>query len=120
MIKVRYEEYHNDYFRRNHEETFSSLTELEDWIFGQMQQDYTKSCGMYFPTGKHSKEASRISFTPVCGGCSIWIHQIEDYRGIIFSDGTFTSGQKHWSKDIREWLVHCDERQHAPKFTFVD
>lgn len=125
MIKVKYEEYYNDYFRRNHEKSFSDLTDLENWIFNQMQQDYTKPFTMYFHTPEknariHGEGASRIEFTPRWGGCTFWIHQMENYDGIIFSDGTFTSGQKHWSQEVQEWLAHCDKRQHSPKFAFVN
>lgn len=125
MVKIKYEEYYNDYFRRNHEKTFSNLTDLENWMFDQMQQDYSKSHGMYFPTPEksarfHSEGPSRIEFTPKLGGPTFWIRQIENYGGIIFSDGTFTSRKKHWSKEIQEWLKHCDMRQHSPKFSFVE
>ena len=125
MLKVRYEEYHNDYFRRNHEKSFSNLQEMENWIFDQMQQDYTKGRGMYFHTPKkdqqiHGDGASRIEFTPKFGGPTFWIHMIEDYGGIIFSDGSFTAGQKHWSRDVQSWLEHCDVRQHTPKFNVVE
>lgn len=125
MIVVKYEEYLNDYRRSNHEKRFSSLTELEDWIFSQMQQDYTDGRGMSFPTVEKCKQLGdtgpgEISFTPRWGGPEFWIHQIENDSGIIFSDGGMTAGQKHWSQAVQDWLAHCDERQRQPKFNFVN
>lgn len=121
MITVKYEEYHNDYFRKDHEHRFADLTELENWIFEQMQQDYSsKERGwltMYFPVGE---EPSRIQFAPKWGGADFWIHQIENGNGIIFTDGVHTSGLKHWSSEVREWLRQCKERQYSPKFVLVE
>lgn len=69
VITVRYEEYHNDYFRKEHERRFANLEELEEWMFGQMKQNYSsKEKGwlyMYFPV---NKEPSRIQFSPQYGG----------------------------------------------------
>lgn len=117
MISIRYEEYYNDFKRKNYEKRFKDLEELEEWIFGQMRQDYSKELYiMYFPR----KEASSIDFIPFCGGPSIFIHQIENEEGILLSDGEFTSGQKHMSHKIKEWCEHCEERRKAPKFKFVE
>lgn len=125
MLKIKFERYWNDYRRKHEIKAFADLKELEDWIFNQMQQDYTKSFVMSFPT---SEAAARIrsdgpwaiEFRPVYGEEVIWIHQIEDDRGIVFSDGKFTSGYKHWSVYIQEWLSHCNDRKCKPKFNFVD
>ncbi|MEG1563820.1 MAG: hypothetical protein RR365_08850 [Bacteroides sp.] len=124
MIKIKYELYWSDLIRKNREETFLDLDGLEDWIFNQMQQDYTKTAVMYFPNPAtaariHADGPGRIQFTPRYGGESVWIHQIQSGGYLIFSDGQFTSGQKHWSKDIQKWLAHCDERKRSPKFNFM-
>lgn len=123
MLEVKYERYRDDSRRVNEIRYFADLNELADWIFGQMQQEYDKA--MSFPTPEEASRLGengprRISFRPVWAGEQIWIHQIKDCRGIIFSDGRFTDGQKHWSKDVQEWLICCEERQHRPKFNFVD
>ena len=110
----KYEEYHNDYTRRMHEISFTTLDSATNWIFNQIQHKWTE--GMYFPC----REPSRIEFQPVFGGPSYWIYMITSDRGIEFSDGRFTSGQKHWSKDIQNWLSSCREKQKAPKFTFAE
>ena len=120
MLRIYYEEYYNDYHRKDLNRSFSTLKELENWIFGQMQQDYSdKENGwtkMYFPR----KEPTQFEFTPKRGGPSIWIHRIDNEHGIVFSDGRFTGGKKHWSSEIRQWLKQCHERQYNPHFNFVD
>lgn len=125
MFRVKYERYWNDYRRRHEEKHFSDLAELEEWIFGQMQQNYTNPSAMSFPTPKKAERIKAdgpwsIEFRPVWGEENIWIHLIESPSGIVFSDGKFTSGQKHWSKAVQEWLTRCDQRQNAPKFNFAE
>lgn len=125
MIKIKYERYWNDFTRKNEEKTFPDLDALADWIFSQMQQDYTKDFVMSFPTPEKVKQINengpyRIEFKPTRSGESFWIYLIENANGIIFSDGRFTSGRKHWSTVAQEWCTACDRRQHAPTFNFVD
>ena len=122
MLRVKYEQYWNDFHRRNEVKQFADLDELAEWMFGQMQQDYTKA--MSFPTPEKASRIGEsgpwaIEFRPAWGEGNIWIHQIENSCGIIFSDGKFTSGQKHWSQEVKEWLVQCEERRCSPKFNFV-
>lgn len=124
-MKVIFEKYINDYNRKSETKTFASLTELENWIFGQMQQDYSRNrYAMWFPlpesVEKYKQDGpGRIEFRPCRGGEDIWIHQIEGNDGIIFSDGRFTSGQKYWTIDVQNWLVHCEQRRKNPKFNFA-
>lgn len=125
MIKIFYEEYYNDFLRKNHTKTFSSLEELEEWIFGQMKRAYNDSFAMFFPTPEileriHSDGPGRIEFQPEMGGADFWIHKIESYDGIIFSDGVYTAKQKHWSMEMKDWLRHCDKKKRDPKFNFVE
>ena len=125
MIRVKYERYWNDLIRKNEEKSFADLNALADWIFGQMQQDYKKDFAMSFPTPEVAKRIGekgpwRIEFKPQYGGETFWIHQIEDFNGIIFSDGQFTSRRTHWTTEVQQWLTACDARRRAPKFNFVD
>lgn len=125
MLRVKYERYWNDYIHKNEERRFRDLDDLEEWMFDQMEQDYTKKFVMCFPTPDAAKRIGetgpwKIEFRPKWGGESFWIKQIECERGIIFSDGTFTSGQKHWSEEVKTWLTHCEERRKTPKFNFAD
>ena len=124
-MKAIIEKYTSDYNRKSETKTFTSLTELENWIFGQMQQNYSRNrYAMWFPLPESVKKYKRdgpgsIEFRPCCGGEDILIHQIESNDGIIFSDGRFTSGQKHWTIDVQNWLVHCEQRRKSPKFNFA-
>jgi len=124
MITVYYEEYHNDYIRYNHVKRFESLKELEDWIFNQMQADYSASWAMSVPTPEAAKRINggypwEISFRPVFRGPDYWIHMIENDEGIIFSDGRRTSNQRHWNDEVKKWLVNFEHRRKQPKFNFV-
>ena len=123
MLKVKYERYWNDSYRRNEVLSCPDLDQLADWMFDKIQQDYSKA--MFFPTPEKvaqigEKGPWKIELRPRWGEEQIWIHQIENECGIIFSDGKFTSRQKHWSKAVQEWLVQCEERRLRPKFNFVD
>lgn len=117
MIKITYTRYLNDFNRSENTKIFSSLLELENWIFGQMRIKYQRDYyAMYFP----QDPTSYISFCPEYGGWAHWIHMIENENGIIFSDGKCTSGQQHVSIEIRQWLKHCNQRQNQPTYNFVD
>lgn len=122
MIKIKYEEVSpvNDDYNKHLEKSFIALETLENWIFDQMSQNYADNPHiMSFTNPKSPNGPSCISFTPAYGGENYRIHQIETDMGIIFSDGTHTAGQKHWSKDVQNWLMHCEERRKNPTFTFV-
>lgn len=126
MIRIYYEEYYNDYHRNDHEKSFYSIEELEEWIFGQMRQDYTdkKRWAMSFPTPKRVKSINEsgpwsIEFKPGYESPTFWIHMIKNDQGIIFSDGNMTAKKKHWSKEIQDWLEHCENRRRNPQFNFV-
>ena len=129
MITAYIEEYHNDYYKKEHIENFTSLSSLAERIFESMRTDYSdKETGwsyMYFPVeneaaGLNCDGPSKIEFIPEVGGPSFWIHQIKEDGRIIFSDGRMTAGQKHWSQTVREWCKNCRARQKAPKFDFAD
>lgn len=123
MLKIKYEQVSpvNDENNKHLEKSFISLETLENWIFDQMSQDYTgDSKAMSFPRLASPNGPSCISFTPTCTGEKYCIHQIENGIGIVFSDGTHTAGQKHWSKDIQTWLTHCEERRRNPTFNFIN
>lgn len=125
MLRVKYERYLNDFHHKSETESFADLIELESWMFGQMQQDYSGGKGtMFFPTPRKMKRIGEhgpryIELRPVYGEEQIWIHQIESPNGIIFSDGRFTSGKKYWTGEVQEWLMHCEQRRKNPQFNFA-
>ncbi len=123
MIKVRMIQYWNDYHKKEVKEHFNGLKELEEWIFGQMCVDYSSKHGsglLFFPKCDVRERILRISVQPEHGSHVFWIKLIEDdYSGILFSDGTFTAGQKHCTKMVRKWLAGCERRKNAPTFYFA-
>lgn len=127
MITVYYEIYENDYFRNEYTETFSSLDEVADWIFGKMRQDYTQERKwLFFPTPDviqsipNKEYPWKIEFRPYFESPDYWIHMMKDDGKIILSDGTMTGGKKHRSKGFLEWCERCEERRKSPKFDFAD
>lgn len=125
MLSIKYEEYHNDWNRQTLSKTFDNLDQLSNWIFDQMQTEYSdKEYGkshMYFPTGKNPNDPSRIEFHPTYSGAVYWIKFVSDSeRGIIFSDGSFTGGKKHWTNDFKEWCLANHKRQYNPQFVFAE
>lgn len=123
MITVRMIQYWNDYHKKELKENFKGLRELEEWIFEQMRVNYSSEYGarlLSFPKCDVKDRIYRISVQPEYGSHVFWIKQIEDdYSGIIFSDGTFTAGQKHCTKLVRGWLAGCEKRKNAPTFRFA-
>lgn len=70
MITAKIVKYYNDYNQKAFDKTFENLDELADWIFDQMQLDYTKKPGcdfLTFPTDRFGKWYE-ISVRPNYGG----------------------------------------------------
>jgi hypothetical protein len=125
MLKIRMERHLNSCFHREDTRTFDTFAELEEWIFDQMQQDYTGyKMTLRFPTSEiaqcfHDDGPCRIEIHPTPDGEQLWIHQIETPEGIIFSDGRYTAGKKFWTQEVQTWLTHCEQRRLNPQFNFV-
>ena len=123
MITIRMIEYWNDYNQRERKEKFQSLDALADWIFGQMCVNYSDPYGSHalsFPSCKDERNIYQISIMPTATEQTLWIKLIgDDNRGVLFSDGTFTAGQKYCTKDVKEWLAKCEERRKHPVFPFA-
>lgn len=85
MITAKIVKYYNDYNQKAFDKTFENLDELADWIFDQMQLDYTKKPGcdfLTFPTDRFGKWYE-ISVQPNYGGYVYWIHEIDSESGTI-------------------------------------
>lgn len=74
MITAKIVKYYNDYNQKAFDKTFENLDELADWIFDQMQLDYTKKPGcdfLTFPTnrfGKWYEISVRPNYGDMCTG----------------------------------------------------
>ena len=116
MITIEYELYFNDFTRKsNLFKSFPSLEHLESWIFDHVKtkSDFDYHC--FFPT---HEEPSRIE-AGTDNRYEIWIHQISNDCGIIFSDGKYTNSLKHWNDEAKAWCKHCEERRKKPTFNFI-
>lgn len=103
MITAKIVKYYNDYNQKAFDKTFENLDELADWIFDQMQIDYTKKPGcdfLTFPTNRFGKWYE-ISVRPNYGGYVYWIHEIDSENGIIFSSGKYTAGKDFCAERYR-------------------
>ena len=122
MITAKIVKYYNDYNQKAFDKMFENLDELADWIFDQMQLDYTKKPGcdfLTFPTNRFGKWYE-ISVRPNYGGYVYWIHEIDSESGIIFSSGKYTAGKDFCAEKVQEWFQKCEERKKHPKFNFVE
>lgn len=128
MITVRYERYWNDYRKYDERQTFYSLEGVADWFFGMCRGSYKD--GMYFTNPDktypyHKRDCDKLDSSSISihsiatsDGYSYHIDQIEIDGVIVYSDGKFTNGIRHWNETIKQWLRDCRARQSNPQFNF--
>ena len=127
MIKIIYEIYANDYTRKNNNVMyFNTYDELYDWIKANA---YINPYHPHYPFFPYNDYNSKISFSSqtinpypqLRYACSIWIHLIESDKGIEFTNGKFTSGQKHKSKQMNELFLLWDKQiRQKQTYNFVE
>lgn len=122
MIRVRYEKYYNDYRNSQEVQSFYSLEELADWLFGMVKGDYKRSTWFTDPDEDHLRDGKlhldNSCITSRDGQYTYWIEQIEKDGVIIYSCGTYTNKVCHWNDEIKQWLRQCRERRSNPHFNF--
>lgn len=116
MIKIEYEKYRNDYDKVHLSQTFNSLKDLEEWMFGLLKQPASADYAMYFPK---KDNIGTIQIHPSNGSLIYWIHSIYYNGSCVFTDGLNATGQKFMATAIDKWLEHCRERRFA-KQEFID
>lgn len=86
MLKIRMERHLNSCFHREDTRTFDTFAELEEWIFDQMQQDYT-GCKMTlrFPTSEiaqcfHDDARAASRFIPLLTESSFGFTRLKHRR----------------------------------------
>ena len=114
MLKVRIEEYHNDYNFKHTVYNCSSLNALKKWVLEQMNVTHPKDWISF------NTNPVYFRMQPDGPGWSYKIHLIEDEDGIIFSDGEHTAGQRHIADCVKQWLDNFKLELEAPKFNFVN
>lgn len=123
MIIVKYEEYVNDYNRRHKTENFFSLGSFVDWVFNTCRGKYDEDISCPDPDTKifsANEMPYSIDINNMWSeGKHYWIHQISNEVGIIFSDGTYTSRQKHWNDTTKQMCRDIIARKQKPVFNFV-
>lgn len=123
MVTVYYEEYTNDYNRRNKTKDFGSLAQFEDWFFGLCKRSYTEYIGIPDPDTaifRPSEMPYALSVNAMWDdNCTYWIHMILRNNGIIFSDGKYTDRQKHWNDTTKDMCRQMLARRNNPTFNFV-
>ena len=114
MLTIKYEIYYNDYNFPHRIEKLKDLNEVKKWIYGQMHvSEYEKWIRLnYNPV--------YISIQPEGPGMVLYIHQIEDEDGILFSDGEYTNNLDHCADCIKKWIEELKNDIKSPKFNFVN
>lgn len=122
MITAKIVKYYNDYNQKAFDKTFENLDELADWIFGQMQLDYTKKPGcdfLTFPTDRFGKWYE-ISVRPNYGDMCTGFTKLTVKVALFFRVGNIQPGKISVQKKVQEWFQKCEERKKHPKFNFVE
>lgn len=128
MIQVTYEKYWTDNHYNTDREMLDTLHDLGKWILRKMRCDYSGDSRAISVPSKESMERGLYSlvFRPEYGGPRYTIQMIEKETGpngkwgIILSDGTYTSGQKHCSKEVEEWFAEFEAERRSPAFDFIE
>ena len=122
MVTVYYEEYTNDYLRRDKQKTFMSLSGFEDWFFGLCKRSYKDYISIPDPDTTIFRPDEMPYSLDVnamwTDNCHYWVHMIRN-NGIVFSDGRYTDGQKHWNDTTKDMCRRMLARRNNPQFDFV-
>lgn len=122
MITITYELYGNDFTRKeNLKRNFNNLEEMRQWI---NENAYTGFDKVFYPSkqgcGRVSFDTKTMNTFYGFKWCDCWIHMIESEKGIEFTDGTYTSGQKHMSEEIDALFRKWTREDKEPKtYNFV-
>lgn len=125
MLTVKME--YNKRIPYNDEEftkTFDSLDSFKDWIFSQYGVHTHKNGDCVYESNFKLYDKYNIArgiWIQLIDDIkiSIHIHMVSDERGILFTDGKYTYGKKHASKEMEEFFADCEEKKKEQPFTFV-
>ena len=117
MVTIKYIEYHNDRYMPDKTECFSTLKQLQDWIFDQQKGSY--DYGLWF-TDPDKKKVEDLHWNGSIASfnrdthVTYWVNTIIVDGGIIYSDGRNTGGIKHWNETAKQFLRDCIARKNNP------
>ena len=110
MLTINYKEYYNDSCSHDRERSFANEQEFVDWC----QSFKTPLDSRWYP---RKEFIGSITLTyPFYDGVKIWVEQITSDRGIEFTDGVHTHGQKHLSDEMVRLFERC---QGTPVYNFA-
>ena len=121
MVTVKYEEYTNDFWRKEKKKEFGSIQEFIDWFFGLCDGKYKERISIPNPDRKDIWGDGPSCMEVNCmwtRNRSYWIHEIIEGGRIVFSDGTYTDRQKHWNEEIKQHCRDMMQRKNKPVFNF--
>ena len=110
MLTVKYQEYYNDSHSHDRERSFANEQAFTSWC----QSFKTPVRSQLYP---RKEVIIPVTLTyPVYDDVLIWIHQITSDKGIEFTDGVHTQGQKHLSDEMVRLFEQCKE---TPMYNFA-
>lgn len=116
MIRVTYEQYYNDYMRKqNLVMHFQSLDAFKNWVESNTVGDVNNAQILWWP---HYRESNCFRYK-MQNGRICFIRMIENEEGIIFTDGFYTSGKCHSSNEFYEWCQEKIQKQKKAQYNFV-
>ena len=119
MLKVTYQD-SKEWSNVKHTENFNDLSELTDWMFKSAIKNVEGKYEMRFPDKRY-----RCSVNWWMGRekGQRYIRMVENEKGIIFSDGTYTSRQYFISDGFLSWCKDSEElakNGYVPSYNFVN
>lgn len=103
MITAKIVKYYNDYNQKAFDKTFENLDELADWIFDQMQLDYTKKPGcdfLTFPTDRFGK-CMKFQYDRIMGDMCTGFTKLTVKVALFFRVGNIQPGKISVQKRCR-------------------
>lgn len=103
MITAKIVKYYNDYNQKAFDKTFENLDELADWIFDQMQLDYTKKPGcdfLTFPTDRFGN-VKKFQYDRIMGDMCTGFTKLTVKVALFFRVGNIQPGKISVQKRCR-------------------
>ena len=124
MMTIYYDEYVSDLNIKARERSgFYSWKEIEDWVFGLCASGkYSDKISVPIPDRTDIWKDGPSAIEVNCcwtEGKTYRIHKVTNSDGIVFSDGRYTSGQRHWNDEAKNACRSIRQRAINPTFNFV-